>query len=369
MAKHKATNLNTSVALQASGLPAGSDGAPEWINILPAGEIKTADDRGPYELVDAKAVLQASLDKAGGRLVLDENHATDANQPGQSAQAAGWMVELESREDGVWAKMEWTEFGRKLVEGRAYRGVSPVIVHNKSNKIILILRAALTNNPNLRGLAALHNQSENQMENVMELSVLITLLGLEEGATEEDVTAAIKKLADAKPDDNEDDADAAMQSALTTIADKFTGDVAAETTAICSAIDAAQDSTNSVPVSEFKALQSQMTAMQSNLGKDKAEAVVDAAIKEGRVGVKPLRDHYIARHMANSEGATSVEKELAGLPKLVGRTGSGQIALQSSDGDKAGLTAADHEVIAALGVDPKEYAKTLKADNATREVL
>lgn len=366
MAKHKATNLNTSVALQASGLPAGSDGAPEWIHILPAGEMTTTDGRGPYTITNAEAVIEASLQEAGGKIVVDENHSTDiAGKAGNPAPAAGWIAEMQSRADGVWAKVDWTKSGRKLVEGQSYRSISPVIIHNAANAIKRILRVSLTNKPNLRGMVALHHQ----MENMMELSVLIALLGLEEGATEEDVTAAIKKLADAKPDDNEGADDAAMQSALTAIADKFTGNVEAETVAICSAIDAAQDSTNSVPVSEFKALQSQMTAMQSNLGKDKAETVVDAAIKEGRVGVKPLRDHYIARHMANSDGAASVEKELAGLPRLDGTYAQGQIALQSSDTDKAGLSATERDVIAQLGIDPKEYAKTLKADDAAQEVL
>ncbi|NOR63259.1 MAG: hypothetical protein GQ535_12295 [Rhodobacteraceae bacterium] len=202
MAKHKATYLSDSIALQASGLPEVATGdVPEWIHILPAGEITTTDGRGPYELKKIGAVLQASMKQGGGRLVIDENHATDAKTYGVTARAAGWMVALEAREDGIWAQVEWTAFGKELVESRAYRGISPVIMHNKANEIGLIRRAALTNDPNLLGMTALHNQNQPETETIMELSVLIALLGLEEGATEEDVTAVIKKLADTETEE------------------------------------------------------------------------------------------------------------------------------------------------------------------------
>lgn len=55
--------------------------------------------------------------------------------------------------------------------------------------------------------------------------------------------------------------------------------------------------------------------MREGVSRDKATAFVDAHIN--RAGVKPPRDHYISRHMAD---AAAVEKELTALPVLSGVT-------------------------------------------------
>lgn len=139
----------------AQALPATS--IPEWVHLLPAGQVRTVDGRGPYTVSDMTALCAASM--AGGKLALDENHSTDKAAPlGLSAPARGWIVALQARPNGIWGKVEWTPEGRQLVPG--YRGISPVIRHDKSSgRIDAILRASLTNTPNLSGLVALHSQA------------------------------------------------------------------------------------------------------------------------------------------------------------------------------------------------------------------
>ncbi len=139
----------------AQALPATS--IPEWVHLLPAGQVRTVDGRGPYTVANATALCAASM--AGGKLALDENHATDLAAPkGLSAPARGWIVALQARQDGIWGKVVWTPEGRRLVPG--YRGISPVIRHDKSSgRIDAILRASLTNTPNLSGLVSLHSQA------------------------------------------------------------------------------------------------------------------------------------------------------------------------------------------------------------------
>src|ERR1044072_7406747 len=76
--------------------------APEWINLLPAGVITTQDGRGPYTVSDMAALASQSLQAAGGKLPVDENHATDFAAPsGHPSPARGWIVELQARADGV----------------------------------------------------------------------------------------------------------------------------------------------------------------------------------------------------------------------------------------------------------------------------
>ena len=132
---HAAT-AGANVALCAAvALPEDTEAAPEWVHLLPAGEIQTGDGRGPYRVADAVALLAASLTE-DDRLPIDENHATDLAAPeGRPAPARGWIVELQARADGIWGRVEWTREGKRLVLGRAYRGISPVIRHKPTGEV------------------------------------------------------------------------------------------------------------------------------------------------------------------------------------------------------------------------------------------
>ncbi len=119
----------------------------------------------------------------------------------------------------------------------------------------------------------------------------------------------------------------------------------------------------------IKALQSELATVTTTLNevtqataKTKAEAVVDAAIKAGKPGVKPLRDHYVARHMTDP---ASVEKELDGMPSLTGR--STPAAVPPAKEGQIALNAAEAEVAAALGIPPEKFAETAAARRAGGE--
>lgn len=127
--------------------------APDWVHILPTGHFKGVDGRGPYQANDLNKIIAASRDAAGNReLLLDYNHATDlaAMPKGGAAPAAGWISDLQVREDGIWGKVDWTPAARQQVANREYRYISPVFRHEKDGVITSILRASLVNQPNLR---------------------------------------------------------------------------------------------------------------------------------------------------------------------------------------------------------------------------
>lgn len=335
--------------MQAVDLPVAADNsAPEWIQLLPGGAlIQTSDNRGPYRVSDPAAIVAAS---AGRTLPVDENHAIDIKGPrGELTPAVGRIVELQARDDGsVWGRAEWNRAGKELMADRAYVGVSPVITHDGNKTITGILRASLTNKPNLRGMTALH------MENDMSLSAVAKALGLAEDAAEDKVLAAISDL---KPASDL----TALQSQLGEIGVALGAAENASAEDILAAAKTATAGDDKKVItslqSELTALTGQFNALQSSNAKDRAEAFVDAEIKRGRVGVKPLRDHYVAMHMVD---AARVEKEITALPVLNGDTivptkpaKDGEVALQS-----AHVAAAR-----ALGMDPKAYAEALKADN------
>lgn len=154
-------------------LPFGNGAAPARVRILPSGTFRGVDGRGPLTLDDPAAVIAASM--AAGPLPIDENHAIDWAR-GQGAPALGWIVAIESAADGLWATVEWTAEGRRLVEGRAYRGISPVIESEKDTGLVVrVLRAALTNNPNLPALNLFNKELQGTEPMLMNASSLQTL--------------------------------------------------------------------------------------------------------------------------------------------------------------------------------------------------
>lgn len=161
---------------------AGGGEVPEWVHLLPAGPIRTLDGRGPYRVASMQAI--ARMLPAGSKLPIDENHATDKGGKalGMPAPARGWIVALQARDSGLWGKVEWTGEGRRLMLDRAYCGISPVILHSKAGQVMQVLRASLTNTPNLQGLTALHSQSASSRGAALDDTdqLVISLFGISE---------------------------------------------------------------------------------------------------------------------------------------------------------------------------------------------
>jgi phage I-like protein len=296
-----ATALCAAISIGETG-----DVAPDWLHLLPAGAAQTRDGRGPYRIGDAAALMAASL--AGGKLALDENHSTDLAAPkGDPAPAHAWIVELQNRADGIWGRAEWIDPAAGL--WKRYRGVSPVIAHRKDGTVTAILRASLTNTPNLTGLTSLHST-----ENTMDLRLaLIEALGLAGEADDGAIIAAIKAMKDGEK--------VTLQSALGPIALVVGAAEDADAATVLAGVQQLAGGDDS----RLTALQSELTTVTTalntltddSLRKD-AVAFVDGAINAGRVGVKPSREEFISMHMKDRARA---EKILNGMPILApGRT-------------------------------------------------
>jgi len=125
--------------------------APAWIELLPAGDFAGRDGRGPFRLSNPGAVIAATdgLRMEAG-LPIDYDHATDFAAPvGRAAPAAGWIRAMEVREGALWGNVEWTRHGAAAVITHEYRYISPVFEYSQDGEVQRLLRAALTNNPNL----------------------------------------------------------------------------------------------------------------------------------------------------------------------------------------------------------------------------
>lgn len=132
--------------------------------LIPFGDIEVerpiAGDSFTFTAEHARAAKQW-FDRLGRKLVIDYEHQsfddfntrTDGLRP-----AAGWIANLDVREDGLWAtQVTWTDRAKELINAGEYRYFSPVIYWSDENYTTLIGLGpvALTNDPAMRNITEL----------------------------------------------------------------------------------------------------------------------------------------------------------------------------------------------------------------------
>ena len=256
---------------------------------------------------------------------------------------------MEVRPDGIWGRVKWTASGAALLADQAYRGISPVFQHDAKGVVQRILRAALVNYPNLRGLVALHQETSMSF-----MAQLAEKLGLKADASEGDILGALPAAA----------GQTALQAQMAEI-----GVALGVTGGDATAIVAAARAKASAQPEEVTALQAQLTTVTTQLNalrdgalRDRATAFVDAAIQKGHVGVKPSRDRFIAMHMQDAAGA----EDIIGKLPILGPSGTSLIPPAAADGTVS-LNAGQRAVARATGRIPEEFAAMLAADAKAKE--
>lgn len=346
------TKLAT-IALSALELPSVAEGeVPEWIHLVPKGEFRARDGRGPWRYGDAAKMITASF-AARKKIHIDLNHSTEtAAKAGLEAPAVGYVTHMEERADGIWGKVDWTNRGAALLSDRAYWGLSPVIQYDKAGNVSAIARAALTNDPAVPELSALSTEETQEMF----LKTVAKMLGLGEDASEEDVTAALKKKLDGKGKGEE------SLAALSSVAEALgvEGEASASTLiATVKTLKAGADE----GASTIAALQTRIQTLEDGGKQKAAEDFVAAAIADRRVGVKASRDEYVALHVENPE---RIEKMISALPKL---DPSHVTAEAPEIAGQAALSSAQRSAAKMLGISEEDYKKTLEAERDAQEVL
>ncbi|NLE66720.1 MAG: hypothetical protein GX608_04785 [Lentisphaerae bacterium] len=193
--------------------------ADGWYHLAVPGEIPHAES-GLVQVLDAQALasivnrFRADAESLGERfagLLVDYDHfSLDTQKP---SEAAGWIMDLQNRADGLWGQIRWSDSGEAAVKGGRYRFLSPVWNRGEcetlaANKVrpLRLANAAVTNDPNFKGLCPLSNRQnldfsaigrdeKTPRNRTMDYkAILITLLGLAPDATDE----AIQQAVDAK---------------------------------------------------------------------------------------------------------------------------------------------------------------------------
>jgi len=118
---------------------------------------------GGLQIIDKGAVerIMSQFSKWDRDIVVDYQHES-VKECGR-APAAGWVKTKTSvvTENGIEAVIEWTDTARELIESKSYLYLSPVF-EKEEGVIARLFNLGLTNNPNIRAMEPLVNQSTNQ---------------------------------------------------------------------------------------------------------------------------------------------------------------------------------------------------------------
>jgi phage I-like protein len=191
--------------------------ADGWHQLVPLGTF--AHPTGVDQVIDARAVeqmsnrfaVEAKSPNFPGLLIDFDHFSMDS---GSASEAAGWVTEVKNRADGLWGKVRWSDSGESAVKGGRYRLVSPVFppadqcepvalansAPRRAVRPLRLVRVALTNDPNLRGMTPLSNRQaptpadETKPPTNRTMKQVAVKLGLAAEASEEAVLAAVDSI-------------------------------------------------------------------------------------------------------------------------------------------------------------------------------
>ncbi|MGG7567733.1 phage protease [Rhodovulum sp. DZ06] len=251
------------------------NGAPEWVHLLPAGEMTGRDGRR-YVLRDPQALVN-DFEAGGIDLPVDYNHQNDTKAKGDAAPsgpipAAGWIKELKVAPNGIWGRVAWTERARSLIGAKEYRYLSPTFYHMKDRSVVRLKGAGLVHNPNLN-LVALASEDGAPAEGMF--ARLAELLGLDAMAGEGDVFDAVAALLEVAGRDTSEGASAAANAA-------------------------APDPSRFVPIEAVQSLMEDRKLELARAAQERAEAKVEDAFRRGYL-TTPMREWALALCLSDED--------------------------------------------------------------------
>jgi Mu-like prophage I protein len=155
----------------AAGFKMPADG---WYQLAPLGEFVHME-ACVIQVVDAEACVamasrfkgDSAVENFAGLLVDFDHGSLDGER---RSEAAGWIGDVAARPDGLWAQIRWSDVGELAVKGGRYRFLSPVWARSDCVDLgygrvrpVRLLNAAVTNDPNLKGMCPLANRSQESV--------------------------------------------------------------------------------------------------------------------------------------------------------------------------------------------------------------
>ena len=143
------------------------DNGESVVQIAEIGRVIGSDVEGnPVEQeLDEESLkkLADKLNASGREILVDRDHASSKPGLDRDTSAQGWASEFEVREgQGLFGKVKWSDIGKKLVENRVFRWLSPVFKLGSDKKPVDMQAIALTNTPSQILLKPVLNQAADE---------------------------------------------------------------------------------------------------------------------------------------------------------------------------------------------------------------
>lgn len=140
------------------------DNGESVVQIAEIGRVMGSDvDGNPVEQeLDEESLkkLADKLNASGREILVDRDHASSKPGLDRDTSAQGWASDFEVREgQGLFGKVKWSDIGKKLVENRVFRWLSPVFKLGSDKKPVDMQAIALTNTPSQILLKPVLNQA------------------------------------------------------------------------------------------------------------------------------------------------------------------------------------------------------------------
>lgn len=147
------------------------DNGTTEVQVATIGTVIGSDVEGnPVEQHFTEWSLQKIAENTTDEILVDAEHSSEK---GGTTEAKGWLSKLSFIPGkGLFGKISWTDIGRKLVENRVFRWLSPSWLIDKNTKEpVAMTSVALTNKPSQMGrIEPIINNSPNEEKIIMELT-------------------------------------------------------------------------------------------------------------------------------------------------------------------------------------------------------
>lgn len=300
----------------AVALNAESDGA--WVQLTPRGPRLSGLDGRAWTLADPEALI-AAFNRRGLALPIDVEHAQFVKAPkGEPAPAAGWIEEIQNRDGEIFGRVAWTPKGRRAVNSRDYRYLSPAFAHDAKGNVTELLGAGLVNRPNFQ-MAALNHEAPMFKD-------LLKKLGLPETATEAD---AIAKVSD-------------LQTALNS-----------SQVGLANFVPRAD---YEIAVNRAATLEAEVTASKKGARDAEVASLIEGALKAGKIS-PATKDFYVAT-CASEDGLAHFRKFVEAAPSVFSGADLGRRPVPGAN--DVALNAEQEAGLVAMGLTKEQYIAALK---------
>jgi phage I-like protein len=324
---------------------------PEWIRVLPMGRVELSDQREPF-LVDEASLqaMVAAYRSRGVDLVIDYEHQS---LQGERAPAAGWIKELESRPDGLWARMDWTQQARDYLEKKEYRYFSPVLkLDPETRKPTALMHVGLTNVPAINHLPPLvarwgGEAAAPEAWQSGEPGRRAPAMEMDSGKEKGKMVEKLKRLMGLTPEVEESLVCGQALEAFLDLAGILNLPDDASVAQLKGAVEAL-----TAGAARLLKTEEELQALKTRLASETAERVVEEALKAGKVS--PAQRGWALEYCRRDPEGFQTYADRA--PKLV-PTGEELQLLREEHDEEAGLLPEELAVCRSLKVSPEAYLK------------